>query len=53
MSVLYSSVESKLRWKSSVTTHQYHAQEYVKAVDLTRYDGIASVGGDGMLSEVR
>ena len=36
-----------------MTTHQYHAQEFVRAAELGQYEGIASVGGDGMLSEVR
>lgn len=38
---------------AAVTTHQYHAQEVVLGANLASYEGIATVGGDGMLSEVR
>jgi 2-polyprenyl-6-methoxyphenol hydroxylase-like FAD-dependent oxidoreductase len=36
-----------------VTTHQYHARDVVMALDLSTVDGIATVGGDGLFSEVR
>jgi diacylglycerol kinase family enzyme len=36
----------------SVTNYQNHAKETVEAFDLSTVEGIASVGGDGLLYEV-
>eukprot|EP01135_Chromosphaera_perkinsii_P003587 Nk52_evm45s248 gene=Nk52_evmTU45s248 len=35
-----------------VTTHAGHASEHIKEADLKKYDGIITVGGDGLLHEV-
>lgn len=34
------------------TDHRHHAKDYVKENDLSDFDGIVAVGGDGMLNEV-
>lgn len=36
----------------SETKYQLHAKEVVSAMDLTKYDGIVCVSGDGILVEV-
>lgn len=36
----------------SETKYQLHAKEVVRAMDLTKYDGIVCVSGDGILVEV-
>ncbi|XP_047122661.1 ceramide kinase isoform X1 [Hydra vulgaris] len=35
-----------------VTERQDHAKDFLNTEDLTSYDGVVSVGGDGMFSEV-
>ena len=37
----------------SVTQHAMHAVEIAREMDVSRFDGVVCVGGDGMLSEVR
>ncbi len=37
----------------AVTAYQNHAKELVETYDLTTIEGIATVGGDGLLYEVR
>ena len=36
----------------SETKHQLHAKEVVGSLDLSKYDGIVCVSGDGILVEV-
>lgn len=38
--------------KSAETEHQLHAKELVKTMDLSKYDGVVCVSGDGTLVEV-
>jgi hypothetical protein len=35
-----------------VTQHENHARDTVKQMDLDNYDGLVSVGGDGMFNEI-
>lgn len=35
------------------TEHQLHAKKVVHGLDLSKYDGIVCVSGDGILVEVR
>lgn len=37
---------------SSETEHQLHAKEVAHSLDITKYDGIVCVSGDGILVEV-
>lgn len=37
---------------SSETKHQLHAKEVARSLDITKYDGIVCVSGDGILVEV-
>lgn len=39
-------------WFSSETKHQLHAKEVARSLDITKYDGIVCVSGDGILVEV-
>lgn len=39
-------------WFSSETKHQLHAKEVTQSLDITKYDGIVCVSGDGILVEV-
>lgn len=34
------------------TMHQLHAQEIAYSLDISKYDGIVCVSGDGVLAEV-
>jgi sphingosine kinase len=34
------------------TKYQLHAKEFVKSMDVSKYDGIVCVSGDGILVEV-
>lgn len=38
--------------KSAETKYQLHAKEVAKTMDLSKYDGIVCVSGDGILVEV-
>lgn len=35
-----------------ITKYQNHAKDYLQTVDLTQYDGVVAVGGDGMVHEI-
>lgn len=35
------------------TKYQLHAKEMVRSMDVSRYDGIVCVSGDGVLVEVK
>lgn len=35
------------------TKYQLHAKEMVRSIDLSKYDGIVCVSGDGVLVEVK
>ncbi|VUZ53071.1 unnamed protein product [Hymenolepis diminuta] len=55
--IYYSSVRpifdlAGIRSKVILTTHKNHCQKYILNEDLSPYDGVVSVGGDGLFSEL-
>ena len=44
--------EAKITVKSIYTKHANHARDYVINEDLSEYDGLVCVGGDGMFAEL-
>ncbi|XP_073048135.1 sphingosine kinase 1-like isoform X1 [Primulina eburnea] len=44
--------DANLHYTVQETEHQLHAKEVVQSLDLSKYDGIVCVSGDGILVEV-
>lgn len=52
MGLLFSRLLTGLILKLAETKHQGHAKEIAQTLDLSKYDGIVCVSGDGILVEV-
>ncbi|CAL0312024.1 unnamed protein product [Lupinus luteus] len=44
--------DSQIQFTLQETKHQLHAKEVVASLDVSKYDGIVCVSGDGILAEV-